>query len=98
MTAADRERCGDDRPRDLYQTAADQVADAFHVIHDARNQNAALVGVIVGDGKPADMFLHAAAQFRDEALPLFGKQLGERERSDALNHGSQQNGENQRLK
>ena len=49
--------------------------------------NTAFVGVVVGDREAADVLLHFAAQFGDEPLGFLGEQLGERERSDALNDG-----------
>ena len=53
---------------EIHQAGADQVAHAFHVVHDARDQRAALVGVVVGDRQPADVLLHFPAQFRDQPL------------------------------
>ena len=64
---------------EIHQAGADQVAHAFHVAHDARDQRAGLVGVVVGHGQPADVLLHFAAQLGDQPLPLFGEQLGQGE-------------------
>ena len=38
------------------------------------------------------MLLHLAAQLGDQPLALFGKELGEGERGDALNDGGEENG------
>ena len=56
-----------------------------------------LVGVVVGDRQPADVFLHFAAQLGDQALALLGKQLGQGERGDALNDGGGENRAHQRV-
>src|ERR1043166_3367988 len=42
------------------------------------------------------MLLHAAAQFRDQPLPFLGKQLGKRERRDALDDGGRKHRADQR--
>ena len=62
---------------ELDQAGADEVADAFHVGHDARDQHAGFVGIVVGDGQAADVLLHFAAQFGDQLLAFNGKKLGE---------------------
>ena len=69
---------------ELDHAGADQVAHALDVRHDARNQLAGLVRIVVGDGQPADMLLDLAAQFGDEFLARDGKQLSERKGCDAL--------------
>ena len=61
-------------PDEIHQAGADQVAHAFHVAHDARHQHAGLVGIVVGDRQPADVFLHRAAQFGDQPLRRLRKQ------------------------
>ena len=86
-----RESSGEDAADEIHQAGADQVAHALDVVHDARNQGAGLIGVVVGHRQPADVLLHLAAQFGDQALAFFGKQLGEGERGDALNDGSGEN-------
>ena len=53
---------GQQPAEELDQTGADQVAHAFHVGHDARDQLAGLVGVVVSDRQPSDVLLHFAAQ------------------------------------
>ena len=52
----------------LNQAGADQVAHAFNVAHDARNQRAGAVLVVVGDGQQADMALHLAAHLGNQPL------------------------------
>ena len=71
----------------LDQASANQVADAFDIAHDARDQFAGLVRIVIIDGKTADMGLDALAHIGDHALRRFGKKLSERKRSDALNDG-----------
>ena len=66
---------------------ADQIANAFHVAHDARNQFAGFVRIVVGDGQATDVSLNALAHIGNHALRGFGKQLGQRKRSNALNNG-----------
>ncbi len=70
------------------QAGADEVAHAFDVAHDARNQHAALVGIVIADRQPADVLLDFLAKFRNQTLSGFGKKLRESKRRDALNHGS----------
>ena len=81
----------------FHQSGADEVADAFHVAHDARHQHARFVGVVIAYGQAADVFLNAAAQLRDQPLRFLGKQLGEREGRDALHDGGAEHREHQRL-
>ena len=56
---------------EIHQPGADQVAHAFHVAHDARDQRAALVRVVVGHRQPADVLLHFAPQLGDQPLASF---------------------------
>ena len=81
---AQQEDQGEDRGQDaadeLDQAGADEVAHAFDVAHDARDQHAGLVRVVVGHGQTSDVLLHLAAQFGDQALRLLGEQLGQGER------------------
>ena len=80
----------------FHQTRADQVADAFDVVHDSRNQRARLVLVVIGDGQPAYVLLHFAPQLGDHALCGLGKRLRQCIRRHALNHRGQQHRANQR--
>ena len=64
---------------EFHQTCANQVAHALDVGHDARDQNAAFIGVIVADRKTPDVLLNFLAQLRDQALSGFRQQLRERE-------------------
>ena len=82
---------------EIHQPGADQVAHAFHVVHDARDQRAGFVGVVIAHRQPADVLLHLAPQLRDQALPFFGEQLGERERGDALNQRGGEHAADQRV-
>ncbi len=47
-----------------------QVAHAFHIAHDARNQRARLIRVVKRDRQARNVFLHLLAQFRDQPLRL----------------------------
>ena len=51
----EREHGGQQAADELDQAGADEVADAFDVVHDARDQDAGFVGVVVGDGQAADV-------------------------------------------
>ena len=84
-------------PHELHQSGADEVAHAFDVGHDARDQHAGLVGIVVRDRQPADMFLHFAAQFRDQALRFLREQLGQRKGGGALDHGRGEHRQDERL-
>jgi hypothetical protein len=59
----------------LHQAGADQVAHAFHVAHDARNQQAAAVLVVEADRKQAYVPLHLLAQIGNHALRGLRQQL-----------------------
>src|ERR1019366_2986857 len=87
----EREQRRQDAAHEIHQAGADQVAHALHVAHDAGDQGAGFVGIVVDHGQTADVLLHLAAQLGDEPLALFGKQLGEGERGDALNDGGGEN-------
>ena len=78
------------------EARADEIAHAFHVAHDARDESAALGGVVIGHGEAADVLLHLAAQLRDQALAFLGEQLGERERGDRLDDGGAEDHQHER--
>ena len=82
-------------PTEFDEAGADEIAHAFDVVHDARDQQAGFIGIVIGDRQAADVLLHFAAQFGDEALGLFREHLGERERRDALDDGGAEHGKNQ---
>ena len=55
---------------ELHQAGADEVAHAFHVAHDARNQRAGAVFVVEAtESRPRA--LHLAAHFGNQALAAF---------------------------
>ena len=93
----EREDGGDDAAGEIDQAGANEVADAFHVAHDAGDEHAGFVGVVVGDGQAADVRLHLAAQFGDHSLRRFGEKLGEANRSEPLHDGGGEHGQNERL-
>ena len=78
---------GEHAADEIHQAGADQVAHALHVAHDARDQRAGFVGVVVGHRQAPDVLLHLAAQLGNQALALFGEQLGQGEAGDALHDG-----------
>ena len=98
---AHEHRKGDDRGQqaadEIDQSGADEVAHAFNVAHDARDQHAGLVGVVIGDREAADVLLHAAAQLGDELLRGFGERLRQGERGQALDEGRRQHHADQRI-
>src|SRR6516225_8565905 len=53
---------------ELDQPSPQQIANAFYIAHDARNQIARLVGVIECDREPSDMFLYSSTQIGDQSL------------------------------
>ena len=77
------------------QAGADEIAHTLHVAHDAGNQHAGLVGVVIGDGQPADVLLHVSAKLGNQALRGFREQLRQGKRSDALDESCAQNREHQ---
>ena len=86
---------GQQPAEELDQAGADEVAHAFDVGHDARDQLAGFVGVVVGDRQPPDVLLDFLAQFGDHLLAFDREQLSERERRDALHGGGAHHGQRQ---
>ena len=68
-----RENAGHEAADEFDQAGADQVAEAFDVAHDARDQRAGFIGVVKGDGKAADVRLHLAAEVGNHALRGLGE-------------------------
>jgi len=60
---------GEQSAAQLDQPGADQIAHTFDVGHDARDESAGLVGVVIGNRQPSDVRLHLAAKFSDGPLP-----------------------------
>ena len=52
----------------IHHASADQVANAFNIAHDARDQRAGAVSVVKRDWQAADVLLHLHAKIGDEAL------------------------------
>ena len=98
---ADQNGEGDDRGQqpagEVHQTGADEVAHALDVAHDARNQRAGLVGVVIRNGQSPDVLLHPTAQLGDQLLRRLGERLGERKRREALDERRQQDHSHQRI-
>src|ERR1017187_2459312 len=88
----EREQRRQHAAEEFHQPGADEVAHALHVAHDAGDQGAGFIGIVIGHRQTADVLLHLAPQFGNEALPFLGKQLGKGERGDALNDGGGENG------
>ena len=63
-----RDTGGQQTADQIDQSSADQVANAFDIAHDARDQHAALGRIVKRNWQPADMRLHFLAKFRDQAL------------------------------
>ena len=78
------EEGGHDPAQELDEAGADQVPHPLHVAHDAGHELPRLVGVVVGDGQPADMGLHPQPHLGDQPLRCLREQLGERKRSQTL--------------
>ena len=98
---ADQHGEGDDRGQqaadEVHQSGADQVAHAFDVAHDARDQHASLVGVVIGNRQPPDVLLHPAAQLGNELLRSLRERLGQRKRRQSLDDRCQQHDSHQRI-
>ena len=77
MRATERE--GDDRceqsANKIHHAGANQVADAFNIAHDARDQRAGAVSIVKRDRQAADVLLHLDAKIGDEALRGNGEKL-----------------------
>lgn len=87
------EQGGEEAAGELDEAGADEIADAFDVVHDAGDELAGFVAVEVDDGEAADVGLDFAAEFGDEFLGGFGEQVGEPEAGDALEGGGAEHGE-----
>ena len=77
---AEGEECGEQAAEEVDDAGADKVADAFDVGHDAGDEGAGAVLVVEGYGEAADVGLDLHAELGDEALALFGEELGEGDR------------------
>jgi len=86
------EQRGEDATDEVDDTGADEVADAFDVVHDAGDEGAGAVLVVEGDGEFADVLLDLHAELGDEALAGFGEQLGEGVGSNALDERGGEDG------
>ena len=89
----DRGKCCRQHPaHELDQSGSHQVSHPFHIAHDARDEDACLVGVVVGHGQPPDMRLHLASQFSDQPLRGLREELGQSVRRYALHRGGGDDG------
>jgi hypothetical protein len=72
-TATDAQSQGrrHDSADEVDKTGADQISNAFHVIHDPRHEDASLVRVVERYRQASDMRLHLDAQLRDHSLGGF---------------------------
>ena len=81
-----------EQPADkLHQTGADQIAHAFDIGHDAGDERACAVLIVIADRKQAHMALDLAAHLGDQPLAGLGEQLGQRERGNRLHHHGSEN-------
>ena len=55
----------------FHEPRADQVPHALDVAHDARDQRARFVRIVIRDRQPPDVFLHLPAQLGDHPLRRF---------------------------
>ena len=92
------DRRGHEAAYKFHQARANQIADAFDVAHDARDQHAGFVGVVERDGQAPDVGLHLAAQLGDHALRGLREKLRKRERRKSLNERGCQHRKRQRRK
>ncbi len=68
----DQRDAGSEQSADqIDQSGPQQIADAFHVGHDARHQRAGLVGIVERNRKMRDVRLHFLPKFRDQPLRRF---------------------------
>ena len=58
----------------------EQIAHAFHVAHDARDQGAGLVGVVIRNRQARNVCLHFLAKLGNQALRGLRKQLRQSEK------------------
>ena len=86
----------DDAAGELDEAGADDVADAFGVRHDARDEDAGLRRVEVADRQPRDVRLDAPAHVGDRALRRDAEHLREREGRHRLDDRRRAGGERQR--
>src|ERR1019366_8888633 len=89
---------GEQAASEVHQTGANEVTHALDVAHDARNQDAGLVGVVIRNGQSPDVLLHATAQLGDQLLRRLRQCLGKRKRREALDERCRQNHSHQRIK
>ena len=75
----ERDERGDDAPRELDETGADEISNPFGVGHDARDEDAGLRRVEVPHRQTGDVRLDPAPHVGDRALRGDAKHLGERE-------------------
>src|ERR1700759_2115557 len=81
---AERQKGCHDAADEVDQARSDQVADAFYIRHDARNQRTSAVAIVKANWQQPNMLLHLLSQIGNHALGSFGKQLRKRKRSDRL--------------
>src|SRR5439155_11936703 len=64
---------------EINQPSPDQVAHAFHVAHNARDQDSAFGRIVERHWQSADVGLNFLPEFGDQALRRLGEQLSQRE-------------------
>ena len=86
----------DDAAGELDEAGADQVPDAFGVVHDAGDQDAGLRRVEIAHRQPRDVRLDPPAHVGDRALRGDAEHLRQRERGDRLDERRRPGRERQR--
>jgi len=89
------DRGGQHASDDLHEPRPDQVADPFGVGHDAGKKRSDLGLIEEGDGKPADVPLHAPPHLRDGTLGGLAQDLRQGVRRHGLEHGRARRGEDE---
>ena len=81
---------------EINQTRAQQIAHAFNITHDARNQIPGLVAVVKSHRQARNVRLHLLPQLGYESLCRFRQQLSQRKRRHALNQCGREHEQDQR--
>lgn len=74
----------EDATDELHEACADEVSDAFDVVHDAGDEGSGLVVIEEPCGQAQELLLHVGAEYGYEALCFDAEQPGEHKRGDCL--------------
>src|SRR3954468_3014551 len=96
MEEPHQRQCGGEQSATKFDEArADEIADALDIAHDARDESAGLVRIVVSDWQAADVRLNFSAKLSNRSLTGFGKKLCKSKGSDALQRGRPEDAEDQ---